>query len=124
MSSGEVVEQFGPWDYVVLTAMLCVSAGIGVYHAFAGGGQRTAETFLLADRNMNPIPVAVSLVASFISAVTVLGTPAENYIHGIKFWYFSFAYVLAGLAVSRCFIPIFYTHEITSTNEVSVTPQR
>lgn len=112
------VGQFGTWDYVVLVGMLSVSAFIGIYHAFVGGGQKTADTFLLADRNMNPFPVAVSLVASFISAITVLGTPAEVYIYGTMFWLFGFAYTFSGIVVSRCFIPIFYEYEITSTNEV------
>ncbi|KAJ8021821.1 Sodium-coupled monocarboxylate transporter 1 [Holothuria leucospilota] len=111
------VGQFGTWDYVILVGMLSVSAFIGIYHAFVGGGQKTADTFLLADRNMNPFPVAVSLVASFISAITVLGTPAEVYVYGTMFWLFAFAYIFSGIVVSRCFIPIFYEYEITSTNE-------
>jgi hypothetical protein len=34
---------FSIWDYVVLVAMLLISAGIGVYYRFTGGRQKTTE---------------------------------------------------------------------------------
>ncbi|XP_071839926.1 sodium-coupled monocarboxylate transporter 1-like isoform X2 [Apostichopus japonicus] len=111
------VGTFHTLDYVVLSLCLAISAGIGVYHAFAGGRQRTAEEFLLADRNMHPFPVAVSLLASFISAVTMLGAPAETYVHGIMYFLFGLAYCCVGLWTARVFIPTFYEYKITSVNE-------
>ncbi|KAJ8021820.1 Sodium-coupled monocarboxylate transporter 1 [Holothuria leucospilota] len=120
MSSGEeIVGKFDAADYVILSLCLGVSASIGIYHAFAGGGQKTAEEFLLADRSMHPFPVSVSLLASFISAITVLGTPAETYVQGTMYWLFSFAYIGVGIWTSRVFIPVFYKYKITSVNEVS-----
>lgn len=115
------VGTFHTLDYVVLSLCLAISAGIGVYHAFAGGRQRTAEEFLLADRNMHPFPVAVSLLASFISAVTMLGAPAETYVHGIMYFLFGLAYCCVGLWTARVFIPTFYEYKITSVNEVGIT---
>ena len=112
------VGKFGTVDYVVFSCMLAISMFIGIYFAFAGGKQKTTKEFLLANRNMHPIPVAMSLVASFISAVTVLGTPAENYIYGSMFWLYGFGYIIAGFAVSRFFLPVFYRLNITSANEV------
>ncbi|XP_072169927.1 uncharacterized protein [Diadema setosum] len=111
------VGTFEPADYAVFSVCLGISAGIGVYYGCTGGKQSTTKEFLLADRNMHPIPVSLSLVASFISAVTVLGTPAENYLYGCMFWLFAFAYILSGLAVSRFFLPVFLTLNITSANE-------
>ncbi|KAJ8021575.1 Sodium-coupled monocarboxylate transporter 1 [Holothuria leucospilota] len=113
---GEVAT-FTVWDYLVIAAVLLVSTCIGIYYALAGGRQRTAREFLLADRSMNPMPVAMSLVASFISAITVLGTPAEVYRHGTMYWIICFAFILTGFITSRSFMTIFYEYEITSTNE-------
>ncbi|XP_030838997.1 sodium-coupled monocarboxylate transporter 2-like [Strongylocentrotus purpuratus] len=107
---------FQAWDYVVLGAMLSVSAGIGVFYAFTGGRQSTAREFLLANRNMNPIPVAMSLVASFISAITVLGTPAEMYLNGPMYWLYGIAFIFTGLLTSL-FLPTFYRLGVTSANE-------
>ncbi|XP_071499638.1 sodium-coupled monocarboxylate transporter 1-like [Diadema antillarum] len=108
---------FSAADYVIFAGMLIISAGIGVYHALTGGRQRTTQEFLMADRKMNPIPVAFSLVASFISAITFLGTPAENYVHGCMYWMFGFAYIGVGLATAFFYLPMFYRLNLTSANE-------
>ncbi|XP_072046245.1 sodium-coupled monocarboxylate transporter 1-like [Amphiura filiformis] len=113
----DTVGTFGTIDYVVFGCMFGVSVLIGIYHAFAGGKQKTTKEFLLADRNMNPIPVAVSLVASFISAITVLGTPAEMYNYGTMHWWSALTFVFAGLLVARFTMPIFFRFEMTSANE-------
>ncbi|NWR76894.1 SC5A8 protein, partial [Centropus unirufus] len=109
--------RFTAWDYVVFAAMLMVSAIIGIYYAFAGGGQKTSEDFLMGGRRMNAFPVALSLTASFMSAVTVLGTPAEIYCFGAMFCIFSITYVLVVLCSAEIFLPVFYKLGITSTYE-------
>eukprot|EP00057_Strongylocentrotus_purpuratus_P008394 XP_011662868.1 PREDICTED: uncharacterized protein LOC105437681 [Strongylocentrotus purpuratus] len=114
----EVANTFSVWDYLVFSLMLLVSVGIGIYHGFIGGGkQKTAAEFLLADGDMNPIPVAMSLTASFISAITFLGTPAEIYIHGTLFIWFGIAYILTGFLTIRCFMPMFFRSGSTSAYE-------
>ncbi|KAH0620839.1 hypothetical protein JD844_021658 [Phrynosoma platyrhinos] len=62
-------------------------------------------------------PVALSLTASFMSAVTVLGTPAEVYRHGSAFILFFIAYTFVIIFTSELFLPIFYRSGITSTYE-------
>jgi len=42
-------------------------------------------SYLFSLRSMSPYPVAFSLCVSFLSAVTVLGTPAEVYIYGTMY---------------------------------------
>lgn len=109
---------FTVWDYVVFAAMLLISAVIGVYYAFVGGGQKTSKEFLMAGRSMSALPVALSLTASFMSAVTVLGTPAEIYRYGAIFCIFAITYALVVLCSAEIFLPVFYKLGITSTYEV------
>ncbi|KAM9388152.1 LOW QUALITY PROTEIN: sodium-coupled monocarboxylate transporter 1 [Phaethornis superciliosus] len=109
--------RFSAWDYVVFAAMLAVSATIGVYYAFVKRGQETSKEFLIGGRSMTAVPVAISLSASFMSAVTVLGTPAEIYRHGAMFCIFAIAYTVAVLGSSEIFLPVFYKLGITSTYE-------
>ncbi|XP_071589049.1 sodium-coupled monocarboxylate transporter 1 [Heliangelus exortis] len=109
--------RFSAWDYVVFAAMLAVSATIGVYYAFVRRGQETSKEFLIGGRSMTAVPVAISLTASFMSAVTVLGTPAEIYRHGAMFCIFAIAYTVAVLGSSEIFLPVFYKLGITSTYE-------
>ncbi|XP_070612022.1 sodium-coupled monocarboxylate transporter 1-like [Erythrolamprus reginae] len=108
---------FSVWDYVVFGLMLLISAVIGIYYAFAGGGQRSREAFLMGGRSMSALPVALSLTASFMSAVTVLGTPAEVYQFGSMFSLFAFSYALMVVISAEIFLPVFYRLKITSTYE-------
>ncbi|XP_048730498.1 sodium-coupled monocarboxylate transporter 1-like [Ostrea edulis] len=104
-------------DYIVFGAMLLVSAGIGVYYAFAGGKQRTNKEFLMADRSMRSLPVALSVLASFFSASTLLGTPAEIYEYGSQYWISVFGAILAPLTGAFFFGPMFFNLKIVSVYE-------
>ena len=64
---------FSAWDYVVFTTVLMISAAIGLYHACTGGRQKSTQEFLMANRSMSALPVALSVLASFFSASTLLG---------------------------------------------------
>ena len=52
-----------------------------MYHSVIRG-QKNTEDFLLGSRKMSVFPVTMSLMASFLSAITMLGTPAEVYVSG------------------------------------------
>ena len=64
---------------------LAGSLGIGLYYACAGGKQKTTNEYLMGDRNLKIIPVAISLLVSFISSTAIMGTPAEMYAYGTQF---------------------------------------
>ncbi|NWU21535.1 SC5A8 protein, partial [Dyaphorophyia castanea] len=117
VNSSSRMGRFTVWDYVVFAAMLLISAVIGIYYAFVGGGQKTSKDFLMAGRSMSALPVALSLTASFMSAVTVLGTPAEIYRYGAIFCIFAITYGLVVLCSAEIFLPVFYKLGITSTYE-------
>ncbi|NWW64382.1 SC5A8 protein, partial [Ifrita kowaldi] len=117
VSSSSRMGRFTVWDYVVFAAMLLISAVIGVYYAFVGGGQKTSKDFLTAGRSMSALPVALSLTASFMSAVTVLGSPAEIYRYGAIFCIFAITYGFVVLCSAEIFLPVFYKLGITSTYE-------
>ncbi|XP_037702682.1 sodium-coupled monocarboxylate transporter 1 [Choloepus didactylus] len=117
MDTARDIGTFVVWDYVVFAAMLLISAAIGIYYAFAAGGQQTSEEFLIGGRRMTALPVAFSLTASFMSAVTVLGTPAEVYRFGAIFSIFAITYFLVVVLSAEIFVPVFYKLGITSTYE-------
>ena len=50
-------------DYVVFSASILISIGVGIYHAIAKGGQNTTDKYLLGDRKMHFLPVTISLVS-------------------------------------------------------------
>uniref|UniRef100_A0A8C9VUW6 Sodium-dependent multivitamin transporter n=1 Tax=Scleropages formosus TaxID=113540 RepID=A0A8C9VUW6_SCLFO len=105
---------FSAVDYVIFAVLLVASAGIGLYYAFSGGRQRTTQEFLLADRSMSCLPVSLSLLATFQSAVAILGAPSEIYANGTQYWFLGCSYFLGLLIPAHIFIPVFYRLRLTS----------
>ncbi|KTG37859.1 hypothetical protein cypCar_00000935 [Cyprinus carpio] len=110
-----VLMHFSTVDYVIFVLLLVASAGIGLYYAFSGGRQRTTQEFLLADRSMSCLPVSLSLLATFQSAVAILGAPSEIYTHGTQYWFLGCSYFLGLLIPAHIFIPVFYRLHLSST---------
>ncbi|XP_046890471.1 sodium-coupled monocarboxylate transporter 2 [Hypomesus transpacificus] len=111
------VETFQSWDYVVFACLFVVSSGIGVFFAVKERNMASSREFLVGGRQMTCGPVALSLTASFMSAVTVLGAPSDVYRFGASFILFGVAYTLVVLATAELFVPVFYRSGITSTYE-------
>ncbi|MBN3300908.1 SC5AC protein, partial [Amia calva] len=108
---------FQAWDYVVFAALFVISSGIGVFFAIKERSKNTSKEFLVGGKQMTCVPVALSLTASFMSAVTVLGTPSDVYRFGGSFIIFSIAYTMMVTLTAELFLPIFYRSGITSTYE-------
>ncbi|KAK9879608.1 hypothetical protein WA026_006672 [Henosepilachna vigintioctopunctata] len=108
---------FGIWDYVILILVLLVSSLIGVYYRFTGGKQRTTKEYLLADKNMPFLPVAFSLMASFMSAITLLGVSSENYSFGIQFVVINISYGIFTWFAAYLYLPVFFQLQATSAYE-------
>ncbi|XP_078534891.1 sodium-coupled monocarboxylate transporter 1-like [Lissotriton helveticus] len=117
MAVNGLIAIFSAWDYVVLAAVLVISAAIGLYHGFAHGGQRTTSQFLIGERAMTAIPVSMSLTSSFMSAVTILGSPADVYRYGAIYALFAISYTIVSIITAEIFLPVFYRLGITSTYE-------
>uniref|UniRef100_H2SYH0 Sodium-dependent multivitamin transporter n=1 Tax=Takifugu rubripes TaxID=31033 RepID=H2SYH0_TAKRU len=104
-------------DYVIFALLLVASAGIGLFYAFSGGRQRTTQEFLMADRSMSCLPVSLSLLATFQSAVAILGAPSEVYTYGTQYWFLGCSYFLGLLIPAHVFIPVFYRLRLSSAYE-------
>uniref|UniRef100_A0A6Q2YSF5 Solute carrier family 5 member 6a n=1 Tax=Esox lucius TaxID=8010 RepID=A0A6Q2YSF5_ESOLU len=115
---GEVVQMhFTTPDYVIFALLLVASTCIGLFYALSGGRQRTTQEFLLADRSMSCLPVSLSLLATFQSAVAILGAPSEIYTYGTQYWFLGVSYFLGLLIPAHIFIPVFYRLRLTSAYE-------
>ncbi|XP_038824477.1 sodium-dependent multivitamin transporter-like [Salvelinus namaycush] len=115
---GDVVQMhFTTPDYVIFALLLVASTCIGLFYALSGGRQRTTQEFLLADRSMSCLPVSLSLLATFQSAVAILGAPSEIYTYGTQYWFLGVSYFLGLLIPAHVFIPVFYRLRLTSAYE-------
>lgn len=66
---------------------------------------------------MSILPVAVSLMASFMSAVGILGTCAENYYYGMQFMAIIVSYVIGTPIITQLYLPVFFNLQKTSAYE-------
>jgi Sodium:solute symporter family len=110
--------RFTPWDYVVFAVLLAISSVIGLYYGCTGSKQSSTDEFLMAGRSMGIFPVALSLLASFMSAITLLGTPAEIAAFGTQYWMIWLSYCFVIPLSAYVFVPVFYRLNLTSVFEV------
>ncbi|CAG2112328.1 unnamed protein product [Medioppia subpectinata] len=62
-------------------------------------------------------PVAMSLLASFQSSVTILGYPAEMFYRGTQFWAVMISGAMASIIAAEIFLPVYYKLQFTSVNK-------
>uniref|UniRef100_A0A7N6ABE8 Solute carrier family 5 member 8 n=1 Tax=Anabas testudineus TaxID=64144 RepID=A0A7N6ABE8_ANATE len=117
VGTGGPVATFSVWDYVVFAGTILAAAGLGLFQAIRGRKETSSAEFLLGGRQMTAVPVAMSLTASFMSGITVIGTPAEAYRYGTAFWLFGFSYAIMSTVTAEIFVPLFYRLGITSAYE-------
>ncbi|XP_048462848.1 sodium-coupled monocarboxylate transporter 2 [Rhincodon typus] len=111
------VGTFTAWDYVVFASLFIISSAIGVFFAIKERKNATSREFLVGGKQMVCAPVALSLTASFMSAVTVLGGPSEVYRYGASFILFCIAFTFVVIFTAELFVPVFYRSGIASTYE-------
>ena len=111
--------EFSVADYIVFACMLLVSSAIGVYHAY-GGKQSTTKEYLMAGKGMGCFPIFVSLLASYLSAITLLGVPSEIYTYGVQYCVLLLSYFILCTVAAVIYAPIFYRLDITSAHEVII----
>ncbi|EFN88844.1 Sodium-coupled monocarboxylate transporter 1 [Harpegnathos saltator] len=103
-------------DWLVFAFMLLVSAAAGLWH-FRRAQKSSTQDYLLGGKSLGLFPVSASLVASFISGVTILGTPAEIYNFGTQYWITIISIFFSGLVVATVYLPVFTTLRLSSVYE-------
>ncbi|EDX03415.1 GD22868 [Drosophila simulans] len=127
---------FGTVDYTVFLGVTILSIAIGLYFGWIkkpkkavqpsptvtdtpmpNFGSKKMNEYLMGSGNLKVFPVAMSLIASFISGVAILGTPSEIYYYGTQYSLIVVAIVIQGLAVSYIYLPVFSALQVRSSYE-------
>jgi sodium-coupled monocarboxylate transporter 8/12 len=103
-------------DYTVFIGMLLISSAIGVFYACKG--QHSAEDILVGGKGMGVIPVAASIMATFMSATGLLGVPAEQFLYGTQLILSNMLIVMPIMTwlSSWLIVPVFYNLGTCSAN--------
>ncbi|XP_060071970.1 sodium-coupled monocarboxylate transporter 2-like [Ylistrum balloti] len=104
-------------DYIVIAIFLCVCIGIGVYYGYQTNKNPTLENYFFGNRRLRVLPVTMSIFVTFVSAISVMGLPAEIYEFGIRAIYGGVAHVLSLFIANITVVPLLYPLKLTSTYE-------
>jgi Na+/proline symporter len=96
---------------------LAISSAIGIYYGFFKK-QRTTEEYILGNRQIHLVPVALSLAVTFQSAVSIIGLPSEVYLYNIMVFYITFGISLANFVQAFVIVPLIHPLRLTSAYEV------
>ncbi|KAK0423715.1 hypothetical protein QR680_008293 [Steinernema hermaphroditum] len=110
-------------DYFIFFSFLLLSVGVGIYHAIADKFKKKSadrcktEEYLMGGRKMPIIPVTLSLLTTFLSGITLLGTPAEVFDHG-PLWCVHYLTGPLGFFITGFYLlPVLYRLNTTSIYE-------
>lgn len=105
-------------DYVLFMSTLVISLSIGLISAFRKRNDNTTGEYLMGGRKLKLIPVTLSILVTFVSAIGILGTPAEIYGYGTQFSLQILAMMLGNTGGAFLFVPLYYPLRLTSCFEV------
>ncbi|KAE8753001.1 hypothetical protein FOCC_FOCC000347 [Frankliniella occidentalis] len=110
---------FHPADYTLFVLMMLMSALIGVYYG-CYKRQDSVSEYLHGGKTMSVLPVAMSLISSNISGITMLAVPAEMYLYGTQFALLGIMVFPAVIVVMYWFLPMFFNLQCNSSFEGGV----
>lgn len=105
-------------DYVVLGVFFVLTTLLGAVIGFRDRKKATSKEFLMGGGDMHWIPVALSMQASFLSAIFILSTPVEIYNYGTIYSYLGISYFTAIPIAGYMYLPTFYRLRLISAYEV------
>ena len=105
------------WDYIVFGLMLVLSSAVSLYYGYKGK-QKSTKEYLTASGSMHWMPISISLMATFLSAIALMGMPSEVYTYGVQYFVSYFSVIAMVLSSALIYAPIFYKTQVTSANEV------
>ncbi|XP_050685536.1 sodium-coupled monocarboxylate transporter 1-like [Leptidea sinapis] len=111
---------FGVGDYVAFGLLCAGSCAGGIWYSALGSKTKAVKDlkdYLLGGKSMSTFPVAMSLIASYVSGVTILGTPAEIYNYGAQYWLVIVGVTLSCIIVAAVYLPVFCTLRLSSSYE-------
>lgn len=108
---------FTVYDYLIVIAMLVISLGIGVFYGFFDKKSGGTGTDFMLGSDMSIPTVTLSLATSFITAIELLGNPAEVFFNGSQFALIVISMLLVIPLAVLVFYPIYDNMKLTSCYE-------
>lgn len=105
---------FGFTDWLILGGYIITISTIG---SLFYRKKATAGDFFLGGRKMTAIPVAISLVAADMSAISYMGAPAWTYQHNLELVWSTWSYLFVAPVVMYLFMPFYSRFKLYTAYE-------
>uniref|UniRef100_A0A6B0VCX3 Putative na+iodide/myo-inositol/multivitamin symporter n=1 Tax=Ixodes ricinus TaxID=34613 RepID=A0A6B0VCX3_IXORI len=105
-------------EYAVFGILMGANLAVGLYFALNRRSRRmNSDEAFLGSRTLGIVPLSLSILATLVSAIGVVGFTAHFYTYGLH-WLWSLVPLLFLVpVVSRIVVPVFYNLKITSVFE-------
>ncbi|MBO6513789.1 MAG: sodium:solute symporter [Phycisphaerales bacterium] len=114
--TSQLAAGFSPLDWTVLCAYFLVLIITG--WIFARKERKDTEDYFLGGRKIPAWAVAISIVATSLSAATFIGVPELSYTGNLTYLATNIGMILAALVIAFMFIPRFYQTKSASIYEL------
>ncbi|KAJ3663250.1 hypothetical protein Zmor_007553 [Zophobas morio] len=105
------------YDYTIFSIMFAVSTSAGIYYGCLGKKQKTISGYLLGNKRINALPIALSVAVGHFSAITLMVAPADVYKYGAFQWLGCISMVLLVILSVYIYFPVFFNLQLTSAYE-------
>ncbi|CAN8021582.1 unnamed protein product [Ixodes persulcatus] len=105
-------------EYVVFAVLMISNLAVGLIFAFRGRAlnSNTEETFL-GSRTLGILPLSMSILASLVTAIGLVGFTAHFYTHGLHLLWGTIPALFLMPFISRVIVPVIYKLGVTSVFE-------
>ncbi len=100
------------WTVLVITI-----SGIVLYSIWKGKQNKTLDSYLRSNKDLNWSTIGLSIIATQASAITFLSTPGQAYDDGMRFAQLYFGVPLAMIVLSVTFVPLFHKLNVYTAYE-------
>ena len=104
-------------DYIIFILSIVFSFLIGVYYS-CRKTTNTTEAYLLANRKLSIIPISISLLVSFFSAISMLGNSSEMYYYGAEYMLTVIGWDIGAFMATLTYVPLMQPLKLVSVHEV------
>ena len=113
----DITTMFHWADYAVFSFSLALGLAIGFVFVFTGGKQKSKEEYLLGNKKLNVISVGISMLASNVNAVFLLGATAEVSYRGAIYLLIGLSQIPITLLSIYVYVPLWRRIQVTSAYE-------
>ncbi|KAF5303901.1 hypothetical protein FQA39_LY01686 [Lamprigera yunnana] len=105
------------FDYILFFQTLALSTAVGIHFGIRDRHRDKKNDYLLGGKRMQVLPIAISLIASQISGITLLAVPGDVYKFGSNYIWLCLAIPIVCFINHHAFLPLFFQLQLTSIYE-------